>query len=159
VLEARTSGRGRSIEVPLLDAGRLLSAVASLEEQAGSASQLTGWLACYRVYRCRDGRELALSGLEPRFFERVCTLIGRPDLAAAQYAEERQAELAATLAAIFEQRTRSEWMALLGGDDTCVAEVLAPAEAVPPALQAAGAGLSAPRELGADTERVLAEFT
>jgi alpha-methylacyl-CoA racemase len=159
LLAARSSGRGRTIEVPLLDAARLLSAVPSLEEQAGSASLLTGGLACYRLYRCSDGLELALSGLEPKFFERVCTLIGRPALAAGQYAMDRQQELADTLAAVFEQRPRSEWMALLGGDDTCVAEVLGPAEAIPPALQAAGAGLAPPRPLGADTERVLAEFT
>jgi crotonobetainyl-CoA:carnitine CoA-transferase CaiB-like acyl-CoA transferase len=159
LLAARATGAGRTIEVPLLDAARLLSAVPSLEAEAGSNSLLTGRLACYRLYRCADGRELALSGLEPKFFERVCMLIGRADLAGDQYVEDRQAALAAELEATFSSRPRAEWMELLGGDDTCVAEVLHPSEAVPPPLQSAGGALAPSRPLGADTERVLAEFT
>jgi crotonobetainyl-CoA:carnitine CoA-transferase CaiB-like acyl-CoA transferase len=158
VLAARDTGRGRRIEVPLLDAARLLSAVASLEAQAGGHSLLTGDLACYRLYRCADGRELALSGLEPKFFGRVCNLIGRPELAASQYDLGRQPELARELEGVFAGRPRTAWMELLGGDDTCVAEVLAPAEAIPPPLAAAGSDLAPPRPLGADTARVLAEF-
>ncbi len=159
VLAARTGGRGRVVEVPLLDAARVLSAVASIEARSGSPSMLTGDLACYRLYRCADDRELAVSALEPKFFARVCHLIGAPELAADQYAPGGQGRLARSLEQVFASRSRSDWMALLGGDDTCVAEVLTPLEAIPDPFAAAGQGLAPPRPLGADTERVLAEFT
>ena len=47
-----------------------------LGEQPG-AQTLTGALACYRVYPTADGRHLTLGALEPRFFARVCELVGR----------------------------------------------------------------------------------
>ncbi|WP_272481559.1 CoA transferase, partial [Rhodothermus marinus] len=35
----------------------------------------------YDCYRTRDGRYLAVAGLEPKFWEGFCEAIGRPDLA------------------------------------------------------------------------------
>ncbi|HET7902570.1 MAG TPA: CoA transferase, partial [Candidatus Nanopelagicales bacterium] len=46
---------------------------------------LTGGLACYGVYGCADGREIAIGALEPPFFARALQLADRPDLAARQY--------------------------------------------------------------------------
>jgi crotonobetainyl-CoA:carnitine CoA-transferase CaiB-like acyl-CoA transferase len=43
---------------------------------------LTGGLACYRTYATADGRFLTVAALEPKFFARLCELVGRPDLAA-----------------------------------------------------------------------------
>ena len=42
---------------------------------------LTGGLACYRIYGTADGRQLTVGALEPKFFVRLCELIGRPELA------------------------------------------------------------------------------
>ena len=61
---------------------------------------LTGGLACYRIYATADGRHLTVGALEPKFFQRLCELVGRPDLADRQYDEDQDA-LAAELAAIF----------------------------------------------------------
>ena len=41
---------------------------------------LTGGLACYRVYETADGRRLTVAALEPKFFVRLCELVGRPEL-------------------------------------------------------------------------------
>ena len=41
---------------------------------------LTGGLACYRIYATADGRYLTVAALEPRFFQRLCELLGRPEL-------------------------------------------------------------------------------
>jgi len=54
-----------------------------LGEDPGSRI-LTGALACYRVYPTADRRHLTLGALEPKFFARVCELIGRPDLSERQ---------------------------------------------------------------------------
>src|SRR5262249_60074819 len=46
---------------------------------------LTGGLACYRIYATADGRQLTVGALEPKFFGRLCELVGRPELAERQF--------------------------------------------------------------------------
>jgi crotonobetainyl-CoA:carnitine CoA-transferase CaiB-like acyl-CoA transferase len=89
---------------------------------------LTGGLACYRMYATGDARYLTVSALEPRFFVRLCDVLGRPDLARRQF-EEDQEPLAAELAAIFATRSLDDWLALFDGEDACVGPVWTRAEA------------------------------
>ena len=65
---------------------------------------LTGGLACYRIYETADGRHLTVGALEPKFFVRLCELLGRPELASRQFDPSEQGNLAAELGAIFERR-------------------------------------------------------
>ena len=51
---------------------------------------LTGGLACYRIYETSDGRHLTVGALEPKFFVRLCELVGRPELAARQLVADAQ---------------------------------------------------------------------
>jgi alpha-methylacyl-CoA racemase len=83
---------------------------------------LTGGLACYRTYPTADGRYLTVGALEPKFFARLCELLGRSELAQRQYAAE-QDELAEELARIFATKSLSDWLAHLGDEDTCVGPV------------------------------------
>jgi alpha-methylacyl-CoA racemase len=100
---------------------------------------LTGGLACYRVYPTADDRHLTLGALEPRFFARVCSLLGRPELAELQYGEAQEA-LAGELAAEFGSRSLGDWLAIFDGEDVCVGPVATRVEAAaefgspPPAL-------------------------
>ena len=89
---------------------------------------LTGALACYRVYPTADGRHLTLGALEPKFFARVCELIGRPELSERQYGDA-QDELARELEAAFATRPLAEWLELFDGEDVCVGPVATRAEA------------------------------
>ena len=41
---------------------------------------LTGGVACYRIYETADGRYLTVAALEPKFWQRLCELLDRPDL-------------------------------------------------------------------------------
>ena len=41
---------------------------------------LTGGVACYRIYETADGRFLTVAALEPKFWQRLCELLERPDL-------------------------------------------------------------------------------
>jgi alpha-methylacyl-CoA racemase len=84
---------------------------------------LTGGLACYRMYRTGDGRWLTVAALEPRFFERLCALVGRPELAERQYDEDAQVDLGRELAAIVSRRPLSAWLALFDAEDVCVGPV------------------------------------
>ena len=109
---------------------------------------LTGGLACYRLYTTADGRFLTVGALEPKFFRRLCELIGGPHLADRQY-DEDQDGLAEELSAIFATRSLAEWLAHLGDEDVCVGPVSTRAEA---AVAFGRGGAAQPVPLGADTE-------
>ena len=115
---------------------------------------LTGGLACYRTYATADGRYLTVGALEPKFFVRLCELLGRSELAAEQYAPEQE-QLAAALAEIFAAQPLAAWLELFDGEDVCVGPVATLAEAAtdlgtPPPGRAAA--------LGAHTELWRAEL-
>jgi crotonobetainyl-CoA:carnitine CoA-transferase CaiB-like acyl-CoA transferase len=119
---------------------------------ASRAPVLTDGHACYSIYQTADGRYLTVGALEPKFFARLCELLGRPELAERQY-DADQASLRTELSAAFGQRPLADWLALFGGSDVCVGPVATRAEAArfaPPSLGAAP-------DLGAHTERWHAE--
>jgi crotonobetainyl-CoA:carnitine CoA-transferase CaiB-like acyl-CoA transferase len=89
---------------------------------------LTGGLACYRTYGTADGRYLTVGALEPKFFTRLCELLGRPELAARQHALDQEA-LAAELAGIFGRRSLADWLEHFGDEDVCVGPVFTRDEA------------------------------
>jgi alpha-methylacyl-CoA racemase len=89
---------------------------------------LTGGLACYRTYATADGRHLTVAALEPKFFTRLCDVVGRPELAELQYGEEQEA-LAEELGAIFAERLLDDWLTVFDGEDVCVGPVWAREEA------------------------------
>lgn len=77
VIGARASGEGAYVDSAMLDGALALQPVAMATRAAFGATQprgadtLTGALPNYRVYRCRDGRYLAVGALEPKFFARL----------------------------------------------------------------------------------------
>ena len=83
---------------------------------------LTGGLACYRLYATADGRWLTVGALEPKFWQRLCELVGLPELAERQYDAEQEA-VAEVLAEAIAARTLAEWLELLDGEDVCAGPV------------------------------------
>ncbi|MDQ3671751.1 MAG: CoA transferase [Actinomycetota bacterium] len=83
---------------------------------------LTGGLACYRTYATADGRHLTVGALEPKFFARLCELLGRPDFPERQY-EADQDTLARELAEIFATRSLGDWLDHFADEDVCVGPV------------------------------------
>ena len=90
---------------------------------------LTGGLACYRIYATGDRRHLTVGALEPKFFVRLCEVMGRPELAERQYDPDGQEALAAELVAVFAERSLAEWLELFDGEDVCVGPVATLGEA------------------------------
>jgi alpha-methylacyl-CoA racemase len=84
---------------------------------------LTGGVACYRIYETADGRHLTVAALEPKFWQRLCELLDRPELAGRAF-EPQLPELEA----LFRTRTMREWLELLEHEDTCVGPVLSLSE-------------------------------
>jgi crotonobetainyl-CoA:carnitine CoA-transferase CaiB-like acyl-CoA transferase len=89
---------------------------------------LTRGFACYSIYACADGRQLTVAALEPKFFQRLCELVGRPELAGRQY-DPHQSDLKNALAKVFSTRPLAEWLRLFDDEDVCVGPVATRAEA------------------------------
>lgn len=127
VLERERTGRGARLTISMTHGAHRLVA----HRLGGDPLPrfLTGGLACYRIYATADGRHLTVGALEPRFFVRLCELVGRPELAERHLVAATQEELAAELAAVFAARTLAEWLTLFDGEDVCVGPVATLAEA------------------------------
>ncbi|HZS25317.1 MAG TPA: CaiB/BaiF CoA-transferase family protein [Gaiellaceae bacterium] len=119
LIERGRSGRGARIVVSMTHgAHRLLP----------RTPVLVAGFACYSIYDCAGGRRLTVGALEPRFFARLCALLGRPELAERQW-DGDQAALRDELAAVFARRTLAEWLDVFEGEDVCVGPVATRAEA------------------------------
>ncbi len=135
--EARRTGRGRLVDVSMLDVAASWAAVLSSWCLAtGSPPErgrmpLSGGLACYRVYRAGDGRYLAVGALEPQFWRTLCESLGLPELVEEQFAPpDRQEQLAGLLQEAFSRKDRDDWVKALGGLEACVGPVNDVAEAL-----------------------------
>jgi alpha-methylacyl-CoA racemase len=142
LFDAQRSGHGRHVDISMTDVvfGHNLVAAAHFNEvgHAGVPGRelLTGGEACYNIYRCRDGRDLAVGSLEAKFWDALCEALQRGDLkqhhwsrgqvpgdAGALYAIEQLSALLAT-------RNQNEWVRHLDGVDCCVTPILSIAEAL-----------------------------
>jgi crotonobetainyl-CoA:carnitine CoA-transferase CaiB-like acyl-CoA transferase len=121
LLERERTSRGRHVVVSMTHGSHRLAA----HRLGGDPLPrfLTGGLASYRIYATADGDRLTVAALEPKFFLRLCELVGRPDLAERQYDAEAQTEIEAALAAVFRTRPLADWLALFDGEDVCVGPV------------------------------------
>jgi crotonobetainyl-CoA:carnitine CoA-transferase CaiB-like acyl-CoA transferase len=127
LLERERTGRGARLTISMAHGAHRLVAHRSGGDPLPRF--LTGGLACYRIYATSDGRHLTVAALEPKFFVRLCELVGRPELAERQYDPDEQTELAAELEALFAARTLGGWLDLFDGEDVCVGPVATLAEA------------------------------
>ena len=125
LLERERTGHGRHITVSMTHNAHRLAAH---RLQGEPERTLTGGLACYRIYATVDGRFLTITPVEPKFWRRLCELIGREDLADRQYEEDQEA-LTAELAVVFRTRPLAEWLALFEGEDVMAGPVATLAEA------------------------------
>ncbi len=136
VLEARSSGKGQTVDVSMLDAAALSGTfiygllAAGMWSDARANNLLDGANPVYDTYETADGQYLAVGALEPEFqsqlFERL-GYDGEPWFGLDHH-DDWPARKAA-LTAIFRQRTRAEWLELLEGCDACVTPVLSLHEA------------------------------
>lgn len=122
LLERQRTGRGARIVISMTHGTHRL--VAHRLGGDPAPRLLTGGAACYRIYETADGRFLTVAALEPRFWERLCELIGEPDLVDRAFEPDLP-----ELADLFRSRPLDDWLALLEHEDTCVGPVLSLEEA------------------------------
>lgn len=136
LLQARTTGRGAVIDVAMTDGVALMTALfhalkaEGLWTEARDANLLDGSTPFYRCYRCRDGGEVAVGALEPRFYAALLAGLDLTPEDAPQYDRSRWGEITDRFAAIFAKRDRDDWTARFAGTEACVTPVLSLGEAV-----------------------------
>jgi alpha-methylacyl-CoA racemase len=124
LLERQLTGRGKHVIVSMTHNAHRLAAHRLRGEPERT---LTGGLACYRMYETADARFVTVTAVERKFWERLCELIGRPDLVGRHYEQDQEA-LAAELEAVFRSRPLSEWLDFFDGEDVMAGPVATLAE-------------------------------
>jgi crotonobetainyl-CoA:carnitine CoA-transferase CaiB-like acyl-CoA transferase len=119
LLARERTGRGARLVVSMTHGSHRFVA-----HRAGGSPErlLTGGAACYRIYETADGRGLTVGALEPKFFRRLCELVGLAELGERQFDEDQEA-VAAELAGAIAARSLAEWLELLDGEDVCAGPV------------------------------------
>ncbi len=137
VIDARTSGRGRYVDVSMTDgvfAHTLFPflAVQGLGRAVPRGEDiLSGGMPSYAVYATSDGRHFAVSAMEPKFWQTFCAAIDRPDLAPFAFAYGEEGErIRGELRHAFAQKSFAEWSAIFERADCCVSPVLRPEESL-----------------------------
>lgn len=82
--------------------------------------RLNGGLPEYAVYETADGKYLTVGALEPKFFNRLCTILEMEEWDETNAGPEKAAQIRERLAERFKQKTRDEWMAQLADEEVCV---------------------------------------
>ena len=142
LLAVKMGGPGRFIDVAMTDAVfahhimPLLAVNCDGQSPLPARDLLTGGVPCYAVYRCADGRYMAVAALELKFWEICCDLLQRPDLKTRHWSlgqvvgGDEAIAIKVELEKIFSGRTQSEWTALFETADCCVTPVLSTEEAL-----------------------------
>lgn len=119
LLERERTGRGDQVIVSMTHGSHRFVAhrLEGLPERL-----LTGGAASYRIYPTADGRWLTVGALEPKFWQRLCEVVGRPELAERQFDPDQEA-VAAALAEAIAARPLAEWLELMDGEDVSAGPV------------------------------------
>jgi alpha-methylacyl-CoA racemase len=130
-------GTGEYIDVAMADVAlsfsqALFPAAAAGEDPRPGETPLTGGYPWYDVYETSDGKHVTLAALEPKFWQTFCESVGREDLVSEHMNTDpaTMQALRAELEAIFEEKTREEWVEALGDEDATVDGVYTPEETV-----------------------------
>ena len=130
LLRRERTGEGDYLDLAMMD-----SILASMPNSMGAAfgeqraprrseERIWGGNAFYRIYRCADGEDLVLGGVEMKFVRALLTALGREDLVALCSAPgAQQAPVVAFLEETFASRPRAHWLAFMEDLDVCFAPV------------------------------------
>jgi crotonobetainyl-CoA:carnitine CoA-transferase CaiB-like acyl-CoA transferase len=125
------TGTGTQVDIAMTDAAMPLIAVALGRAAPDTLPAVDGrWHPKGGVWRCADDLWLCTTDMEPRYWQRFCDAVGRPDYAARQFDGDAHPGMHDDLAALFRTRPRDAWLDLLAAADTQAMPLLTPAEAL-----------------------------
>ncbi len=137
LLAVKSGAGGQVIDAAMTDGSALLAGMswhmlaAGINRDAHGQNLLDGAAPFYDTYECADGKWISVGAIEPQFYARLRAAAGVTDDADfdAQHDRAQWPALKAKLAAIFGQKSREAWCAVMEGTDICFAPVLSMHEA------------------------------
>lgn len=137
LLEARTTGRGRVVDVSVADG--LFSWVSFMTSKWNLRARPREPIPFdepfdkpfYSVYETADGGHMVVGAYEPKFWRTFCEVLGLEDWIERQWVSgEDEEHLRSLIAQAFRQRTRAEWTEIFTRREACVTPVLSVQEAL-----------------------------
>jgi crotonobetaine/carnitine-CoA ligase len=141
---ARATGTGQVVDAAMSDGVISLMGMIYGDFADGrwvderESNPIDGAAPFYNVYRCSDGKWLAIAAIEPQFYHNLLQALAGdgvalplklPQLLAAQWQRSTWPDQRSAFATLFAKRTRAQWCELFAAHDACVAPVLGLAEA------------------------------
>jgi alpha-methylacyl-CoA racemase len=169
VISAKATGKGQVIDCSMVEGSASLMtmmyaalASGSWIEQRGH-NRTDGGAHFYHVYETKDGGHVAVGSIEPQFYRLLLTHTGLEGADLPVQADRSTwPAMQQRLAAIFKQKTRDEWVAIMQDTDICFAPVLPMSEAIEhphnrhresfPVIDGIAQPAPVPRFLGTPTE-------
>lgn len=124
-----STGDGTYIDVSILDSVIPFNAMAGVGAMMSGNNPkreedfLNGG-SLYDFYQTKDNKYLSFGGLEPKFFERFCKIIGKEEWVEKGCVCPDFKEKKEVLRKIFKKKTRDEWTLIFKDADCCVEPVL-----------------------------------
>lgn len=126
-----TTGTGQQVDIAMSDSSMALTAsILSRNPDLSKAPPRGRHRADIGIYRTADDRFLVTTDMEPRYWQRFCDAMGRPDFAARQMDPHARVEIRAWLETAFAKQPLAHWLDLLGRADTQFAAVSSIEEAL-----------------------------
>lgn len=136
LVEASRSGQGQVVDAAMVDGSALLMTMMHAFQAMGiwtderGANLLDTGAHFYDTYECADGRYVSIGSIEPQFYAELLRLTGlEGEELPWQHDKSHWPAMKERLTAIFKEKTRDEWCALMEGSDVCFAPVLTMNEA------------------------------
>ena len=126
LIERDRSGQGQGVDIPMVAAAMSFTRAASSRVvREGGPEPGPGRAPGRLTYlKCGDGRYISTSNAETTFWENFCRVIGREDFIPLRDAAGPDVDrMEEEVRAIFQTKTRDEWLEALWEADTCAAPV------------------------------------
>ena len=137
IISAKATGKGQVIDCSMVEgsASLMMMMYAALAsgtwvEKRGH-NRTDGGSHFYHVYETKDGEFVSVGSIEPQFYRLLLTHTGLEGADLPPQSDRPSwPEMQKRFAAIFKQKTRDEWVAIMQQTDICFAPVLTMSEAI-----------------------------
>ncbi|MGD9661496.1 MAG: CaiB/BaiF CoA transferase family protein [Porticoccaceae bacterium] len=131
VIEARSSGKGQTIDVAMIEGvANLMTAFYAFRQQDMWSLErednfVDGGAPFYRTYETSDGKYVAVGAIEARFYRELLVGLGLAE-ESLPHQNDRSGwpQLRERFAAIFKTKTRDHWVKIMASKDACFSPVL-----------------------------------
>ncbi|HVC51627.1 MAG TPA: CaiB/BaiF CoA-transferase family protein [Stellaceae bacterium] len=137
ILSAKATGKGQVVDCSMVEGSASLMTMMYAALASGAWTEkrghnrTDGGAHYYHTYQTKDGEYVAIGSIEPQFYALLLHHTGlKPEDVPEQTDRSTWPAMQQRLSAIFKQKTRAEWVAIMQDTDICFAPVLSMSEAL-----------------------------